>query len=300
MRDRCGRLFQESRACSGWPPSRVWRSWGQRTQTGSSSMFVAFGRVDIGSRCGPSCRVLQLTTTGIQNWPEPQRRIPSPHCSVPPLHTVSDISGAVAATCRYFYFHPRRRSAAMTPSHGVRHDRKKGSGRLGYLPLASTIRVKQRELSLKRLGPCWDAPRSQRTLPACDDDSQSSRRRCPFRGSGVPHQRCRGRCHWHSMLPTAGVQLQFWNAVVVVPGGVWTSLVDARYEPRPAWHPASGLVAVICRRQPTNLEVVCSVSHSAARSMPDGCHWDTFFTFSLGSGDGAARQLPVFPPSSTP
>lgn len=38
------RLFQESRACSGWPPSRVWRSWGQRTQTGSSSMFVAFGK----------------------------------------------------------------------------------------------------------------------------------------------------------------------------------------------------------------------------------------------------------------
>lgn len=127
----------------------------------------------------------------------------------------------------------------MTPSHGVRHrhDREKGSGRLGYLPLASTIRVKQRELSLKRLGSCWDAPRSQRTLPACDDDSQSSRRRCPFRGSGVPHQWCRGLFHWHSMLPTAGVQLQFWNAVVVVPEGVWTSLVDARYEPRPTWHP---------------------------------------------------------------
>lgn len=63
---------------------------------------------------------------------------------------------------------------------------------------------------------------------------------------------------------------------------------------------ASGLVAAICRRQPTNLEVVCSVSHSAARRMLDGCHWDNFFTFSLGRGDGAARQLPVFPPSSTP
>lgn len=190
----------------------------------------------------------------------------------------------------------------MTPSHGVRHrhDREKGSGRLGYLPLASTIRVKQRELSLKRLGPCWDAPRSQRTLPACDDDSQSSRRRCPFRGSGVPHQWCRGLFHWHSMLPTAGVQLQFWNAVVVVPGGVWTSLsMQGTNLVQHGIH-ASGLVAAICRRQPTNLEVVCSVSHSAARRMLEGCHWDNFFTFSLGRGDGAARQLPVFPPSSTP
>lgn len=189
----------------------------------------------------------------------------------------------------------------MTPSHGVRHDREKGSGRLGYLPLASAIRVKQRELSLKRLGPCWDAPRSQGTLPACDDDSQSSRRRCPFRGSGGSAPAAQGALSLALDAPDG------WRAAAVWDGmPLWLSLESGR-----PWSMqgtnlfqhgihASGLAMAICRRQPTNLVVVCPVSHSAARSMPDGCHWDNFFTFSLGSGHGAARQLPVFPPSSTP
>lgn len=126
----------------------------------------------------------------------------------------------------------------MTPSHGVRHDREKGSGRLGYLPLASAIRVKQRELSLKRLGPCWDAPRSQGTLPACDDDSQSSRRRCPFRGSGGSAPAAQGALSLALDAPDGWRAAAVWDGmpVVVVPG-VWTPLVDARYEPVPTWHP---------------------------------------------------------------
>ncbi|KAK1831994.1 hypothetical protein QBC39DRAFT_77797 [Podospora conica] len=71
-----------------------------------------------------------------------------------------------------------------------------------------------------------------RAPSGCDDDSQSSRRCCRFRCSGVPHQRCRGLYHWHSTLPTTGVQLQFRNAVGL-------SRLERRWmqgTPFPTWH----------------------------------------------------------------
>lgn len=171
----------------------------------------------------------------------------------------------------------------MTPSHGVRHDREKGSGRLGYLPLASAIRVKQRELSLKRLGPCWDAPRSQGTLPACDDNSQSSRRRCPFRGSGGSAPAAQGALSLALDAPDG------WRAAAVWDGmPLWLSLESGR-----PWSMqgtnlfqhgihASGLAMAICRCQPTNLVVVCPVSHSASKEHARWLPLGQFLYFFVG------------------
>lgn len=125
----------------------------------------------------------------------------------------------------------------MTPSHGVCHDREKGSRRLGYLPLASAIRVKQRELSLKRLGPCWDAPRSQEPCQRATTTANQAGAAARSVAQGVPHQRRRGLCHWHSMLPTAGVQLQFGMECRC--GCLWSLDVLGRCKVRTCsiWHP---------------------------------------------------------------
>lgn len=75
------------------------------TNAGGSSMFVASGRVHVGSRCGPL-----MPCVAVDNQPEskigPSRSAAFHRLIVlshPPLHSLSDISGVVAATCRYFY-----------------------------------------------------------------------------------------------------------------------------------------------------------------------------------------------------